>query len=223
MKRAIVSGASGKEWLELASVTWPRMANYADAVEADFVGLPLNFCKRPKPWGKLALIAEALVDHDEILWLDADVSTHLATKDIFQQVPAGFPAAMCRLADKNGSVHFNSGVLLARRSLLPWLVRAAMEDDCIHRPWWEQEAINRFERDSLLSIHELPEEWNFWEGSSALIRPQFFHACGIREQSKRLSWLNGESCGGGLHGDLHGNVAGRDSDPDHCRNSENIG
>lgn len=34
---------------------------------------------------------------------------------------------------------------------------------------------------------------------------------------------NGESEGGGVHSDLHETVAERDADPDHCRNSEDIG
>jgi len=223
MKRAIVSGVSGDEWIELAGTTWPRMAAYAESVGATWLGLPLDFCKRPKAWGKLVLIAEALVDHDEVLWLDADVSTSLATKDIFRHFPPGPAVAMCRIGEPCRIVHLNSGVMIVRRSFLPWLVRASMEDDCILHPWWEQEAINRFDRDGLISVHELSEEWNFWEGSSASVKPQFLHACGIREQSKRLSWLNGEGLCGGLHGDLHENVAGRDSDPDHCRNAENIG
>ena len=188
-KRVIVSGFSGDNYREMTDRTWPGMKRYADKIGADFMGEPMNSAGRPCSWGKLPLIARALANHEEALWLDADVSVDAATRSVFESFSREHPAAACWLVDDHGNGHFNCGVLLVRRPFLETILIAAMQDDLINSNWWEQTAINRVAVGGL--IQRLGDEWNVWRGTSSDVVPQFRHACGLGSMAERIAWLEG--------------------------------
>jgi hypothetical protein len=193
MKRMIVSGYVGDEWKEVVDATWPSVESYAIRWGCVFHGCEMPRTKRHPPWSKLICIADAFSSADEVLWVDGDVMVADGSESIFERVPPSADHAACFLTDRNGEEHYNTGVWLLRKSMMPHLVSAAMDDDCVHHPWWEQMAINNIVRAGLVETHPLGEEWNFWEGSPPDIHPRFRHSCGIRDRAARLSFLKGGS------------------------------
>ena len=75
MSLCIVSLAFGEPHQHMARTTWPLIADYAARFGCDWRPhlRPIYPCERPAPWHKLIAIADALADHDEVLWLDSDV------------------------------------------------------------------------------------------------------------------------------------------------------
>jgi len=187
MKRAVVSGHCGREeWAEIASVTWPLMRSYAQRHGLGFHEYVYNTqAGRPASWKKLICIAAAMVHADEVLWLDADVVVVDQSLSIFDAVSLGeCIQAMCRLTDTNGVEHHNAGVWVLRREMLPFLMTAAMDDSCIHHPWWEQQAIRNL-IDHIPTL-DLPHEWNVWAGTDPSVVPRFRHACGLHGPGQQL-------------------------------------
>lgn len=186
MKRAIVSGHCGGEWADIASVTWPLMQSYAQRHGLEFHGCVYkSHGYRPASWKKLVSIASAMVHADEVLWLDADVVIVDQSLSIFDAIDLGeCIQAMCRLSDYSGVEHHNAGVWVLRREMLPFLMTAAMDDSCIHHPWWEQQAIRNL-IDHIPTI-DLPHEWNVWTGADPSVVPRFRHACGLHGPGQQL-------------------------------------
>jgi hypothetical protein len=186
MSRLVVSGYAGPEWKAVSVATRKTVDKYCKTHGMKFICQELEHTGRPLPWSKLTCISLGLASHDEVLWLDADVAVADLSKNIFDEVPASFCSAACRLVEQNGEPHFNTGVWVVRRKFLPDIVHAAMQDDLIHHKWWEQAAINRVASDK---IFPLPEEWNTWSGSPESVHPRFRHACGLGTPENRLRWL----------------------------------
>jgi hypothetical protein len=181
MKRTIVTGCSysSDEWRQIADLTWPTQADYANRIGVSF--LPLDMPPHPTraaSWMKLACIADAFVESDEVLWLDADVAVVDGSESLFDVVPDGFEMALASLKEADGDRHYNCGVWLLRRASLPLLASVAMDDSCIGHKWWEQAAANKLANEK--NTWTLGEEWNHWTGSPGEIAPRFRHACGIR-------------------------------------------
>jgi hypothetical protein len=191
VKRAIISYAEGDEHKELAGMTWPLMQAYADLCGAEFVGFSAapDIPRHPS-WKKLACIADALVAFDEVLWLDTDVV--VATQEnIFDEIPEGKIQATVEHHSQEGHIP-NMGVWLCRKAMAPWLVVAAMQDQCVDHKWWEQAAMmhlmgyscedgqcRRLREPRLQSLtHYLDERWNFCSCSKCS-DCCFFHACGL--------------------------------------------
>jgi hypothetical protein len=191
MKRSVVSGYAGDEWREVADTTWPSVESYARKWGCEFTGYAMPSIKRCPPWRKLICIADALAKADQVLWVDCDVMVVDDSESIFSTVPDSVDHAACLLSDGSGSEHYNTGVWVVFRSMLPYIVAAAMDDDCADHPWWEQMAINKIIASGAAKTHRLSEQWNFWEGSPPETRQRFRHACGIRERDARLSFLRG--------------------------------
>jgi hypothetical protein len=177
--RAIVTGCSYDEpWKSVADKTWGSMARYAEAIGVAFHWYALQpHPSRHWSWQKLGCLASGLSTYDEVLWLDADVAVVDRSENIFDAVPESSDMAMARLTDGLGRQHFNCGVWLARRTSLPILMAAAMDDACIHHCWWEQAAINKLANES--NTHALHERWNHWRGSPQDLKPMFRHACDL--------------------------------------------
>lgn len=186
--RVIVSAHTGGPWEDISRITWPAMKSYAERHGCKFLGLVLQPSCRPASWQKLRCIAEAFVTSEEVLWLDADVAVADESISVFDVVAKDSHHAASVLKDVEGTVHHNMGVWLLRRQMLPYIVEAAMDDECVWHPWWEQAALNK-QIAAGLPTHSLGEEWNHWKGSPASITPRFRHACGIRDQHERLSFL----------------------------------
>jgi hypothetical protein len=198
MTRAIITGSEGSHHKQIASITAPKMQSYAALHGVEFGEYELlASIKRPPAWKKLPCMARALSIHDEVLWLDADVVVCDSSQNIFDLVGGDFIQAMVCHETSEGSVP-NTGVWLVRRAMLPFLMRAAMDDQSVNHRWWEQAAIHRlmgFSESSGLSAIEEPEplyywtrwldeSWNVWQESPAGIKPRFRHACGLDGENR---------------------------------------
>lgn len=193
-KTAVVSAFCGPEWQAVADLTWPAAGSYASSCGARFCGevFAADRIPRPHSWFKLVAIAKHLSAFDEVLWLDADVLALKGAPSIFSAVPPRFDHAAVRLVSPDGRPHLNMGVWLLRRSMLPWLLEAAMQDDLVADPWWEQAAINRIVAGPYPpTTCELDQKWNAWSGNKQLVpSPCFAHACGSADKlAELLKWL----------------------------------
>lgn len=210
MKRVVITGHEGAEFEQLAAVTSPLMDAYARRHGAAFVEYQLPaIIKRPSSWKKLIAIAVGFQEHDEVLWLDADVVIVDPTENVFDGVADDADHAMVRHQTSEGDVP-NAGVWLLRRPMLPIIVAAAMMDDAVHHRWWEQAAIlslmgfsdstGRCRHVNSTHLYEkthwIDESWNTWVGSPATVSPKFRHACGIggdRRLALIKEWANAAS------------------------------
>lgn len=185
--RAIVSGVCGEEWQEIAAITWPRMFEYAKRHNAAFIPAMLHPRGRPASWSKLWCIASAFVDFDEVLWLDADVLIADYSESIFDDFLPESDTAMVRCQKP---VHFNAGVWLLRRTMIPVLVDAAMLDEYVHHPWWEQAAIHACLEayGDEIKAQEIDSRWNAYPGEMPQ-GPRFLHACGMHGPGEQLSQI----------------------------------
>jgi hypothetical protein len=189
MTRAVVSGHTGNEWRDIAALTFPGFADYANRHGASFISFdPIADCGRPPAWSKLVAIAEAFADHDEVLWLDADVLIVDGSESLFDAVPGWADQA---LVEHPNPTHMNTGVWLLRRRMIPVVTLACMRDELIHHRWWEQAAINEITLERKIPTHVLGGEWNRWHGDTSDTPPRFLHACGLKHS--RLETLKGWS------------------------------
>jgi len=188
-RRVIASGCSCDGWKDIASLTWPAMEEYGKTFGIPFASYTAKGpLLRPESWRKLIYIADCFAGADEVLWLDADVAIVDQTRNIFDEFPAGASQAMAFL---DGSPpHWNCGVWLIRKQMLPVLMEVAMQDHCVNHHWWEQKAVNELTERLKIPTHRLGEEWNHWTGSPRGISPRFRHACGSGEKASLLrNWL----------------------------------
>jgi len=175
------------------------MAAYADMHGAAWLpslDVPVD---RPCSWKKLVSIARALVDYDEVLWLDVDVVIRDFDENIFEEVPEQYYQAFV-VHDFMGGRVPNAGVWLCRRQMLPYLVEAAMQDDLVNHRWWEQAALHRLlgmeddgtschlKNPTLLAFKSkvISESWNHVVCSPGGIPRKFVHGAGM---PNRLEWV----------------------------------
>lgn len=182
MSRAIVSAATDG-WSEITRITWPAMGRYASSHGAVFCGSALDGrALRPSPWGKLAVIAGALSDYDEVLWLDADVLIVDHSKSIFGEFEQQAETAMAMHPNPE---HWNTGVWLLRRPMIRALVLAGMRDEFIQHPWWEQAAVHAVIADEKIRVQAIGLEWNSCPVAMHE-SPRFLHACGLHGDGQQL-------------------------------------
>lgn len=192
MSRAVISLAIGEEHNQIAELTWPRMRDYAarhGAAWVPYTNVPM--CERPCSWRKLVCIAHAFAYFEEVLWLDTDVVL-LSAESIFDAAAGSYFQAMVEHKSLEGSLP-NCGVWLLRRPMLPYLMKAAMDDAVVHHKWWEQAAIHRLmgyepvngvvERTAATPLYRhtflLPERWNVCQVSQDISDIAFIHTCGL--------------------------------------------
>jgi hypothetical protein len=179
MKRVLVTGStSDSDWPEICRVTLPRMMQYANRHGMDFWNSELISYSRPPAWGKLFSILSAFERADEVLWLDADVFVCDESLSPFEEFPKEFEHACCRQFCSERGPHWNTGVWAVRRSAIGILSAAAMQDDLIHHPWWEQAAVNRVCEELRSEPWHLGDEWNHYWQTPDTVKPRFRHACG---------------------------------------------
>jgi hypothetical protein len=175
----------------MSDMTWPLMERYADryGCAPRRYELTPRYMRRPAAWAKLIAIADALVEHDEVLWLDADVVVVDGSQDVFSDFAAGAAQALMQHKTEEGVVP-NCGVWLVRREMVPFIVSAAMSDDLVFHRWWEQAAVLRLAGFSVgekcenveqtplyQKTHWLDEGWNSWAFTDAAVHKRFMHAC----------------------------------------------
>lgn len=188
MSKALVTFATGPAASQL-EVSEPGFREYADRH-----GYRLLICEdiptfRPPSWFKVLALRDALQEHDEALWLDADILILDGEKDLADEVPGDAWQALVAHHTPDGEVP-NHGVWFARKAMLPVLQTIWSFEKYTHHPWWEQAAgchllgYDPWERpmvrrgdDSLLfqRTHWLGLEWNSHRDDEHP-DPRFWHA-----------------------------------------------
>lgn len=187
-RRLIVTGWTSDAWRFVAAKTSPAMARYALKHGVSFREGPLRKTSRPASWSKLIAIAGGLADYDEVLWIDSDVAVHNMDHNVFTEVPPYAAQAAVRMHCPTFGDHWNIGVWLVRRPMLPTIVEACMKDDLVHNPWWEQAAINELSETVGPGFHPLHRSWNAWRDDCGG-EVRFFHACGLSTPEEKLAAL----------------------------------
>ena len=132
----IVTGWCGDEWREIASLTVPRMKNYAGRHGYDFEVYEFTGeITRAASWKKLLAIASEFEIADEVLWLDTDVLIVDGSEDIAFDFQPGMSQAMVRHSSPEGDVP-NAGVWFLDRRMLGTLMACAMDDRFVNHRWW---------------------------------------------------------------------------------------
>jgi hypothetical protein len=158
------------------------MSKYARLHGSSFAVAERVQCNRPPAWSKLVAIANAFLDSDVVLWLDADVFIKDFDRNIFEEFEESCVTAM---AEHPNPPHLNTGVWLLRREMIPRLVEAAMEDEFINHSWWEQAAVHRVLERHKDRVCGLGLEWNSFPGCLHE-SPVFLHACGLHGHGEQL-------------------------------------
>lgn len=188
MSRALVTFATGA-YLELAELSRPGMAAYADRHGYQLRTRPPGLRLRPPSWLKVAALLEELERHDEVLWLDSDVVVVDDALDLADEVPADAWQALVRHHTPDGEVP-NGGVWLVRRPMRDELERLWQMTRYLNHPWWEQAGLldllgYRHEPRPVELIaptalydrtHWLGLEWNSHEQNDRHPAPRLAHA-----------------------------------------------
>jgi hypothetical protein len=175
---------------QLLEVSLPAMRRYAERYGYDLFPNPPTMLTRPASWMKLPMLADALEEYDEVLWLDADVLIVEEELDLAEEVPADAWQALVRHHTPDGEVP-NCGVWLLRSEMQPVLEELWSMEQYLGHPWWEQGALLELlgYRGRPVSLeaptelcrrtHWLGLEWNSHEERDRHPRPRFVHAtCG---------------------------------------------
>lgn len=193
MTPLIVTASEGDEFAAIRKITWPRLSAYAAKHGMDFFTDDLPpAVKRPPSWKKLIVIAHGLAHRETVVWVDADVYVLNFVDNILSGVPDDAWQAMVRHQTNEGDVP-NAGVWVVRRPMLPYLLAAAMRDDCVNHPWWEQGALhgmmgfvftqtgNAHVSSTILyqKTHWLDESFNVCRYTPPGVKQNWLHACGL--------------------------------------------
>lgn len=196
--KAIVTFGTGPA-KELLAIAEPTFREYADRHGYELLVYDDIPDLRPPSWFKVRAMIQALRDHEEVLWLDADVLILDDEKDLADEVPADAWQAMVIHHTPDGEVP-NHGVWFARTPMVPVLERIWTMTDYLRHPWWEQAAgcellgynpwlrpmVRRADTPLLARTCFLGTEWNSHRDDEA-DHPRFWHASvrGDRAQAMR--------------------------------------
>lgn len=196
----IITASEGEEYEAVRAITWPRLALYAQMHGMDFSAYEMpEAIRRASSWKKLVTICRGLAESESVLWVDADVFVLNFNEDIAAGIPDDAWQAMVRHSSPDGDLP-NAGVWFLRRPMLPLLMTAAMSDEFLAHPWWEQAAIHLlmgFESRGGLVVHAtetelyrhthwLPETFNVCMYSPPGIRQNWLHACGVPNRLRQI-------------------------------------
>lgn len=185
--KALVTFASGP-CAELLEIALPGFRSYADRHGYELMVFDDIPASRPASWFKVRALIQALRDHDEVLWLDADIVIVDDSEDLADHVSAGAWQAMVAHHTPDGEVP-NHGVWFCRQPMSEVLDRIWAMTEYLHHPWWEQAAGMRLLgydpncRPTVFhgptELYErtcfLPVEWNSHRDDEA-DQPRFWHA-----------------------------------------------
>ncbi len=138
MSRVLVTFAIGSH-RELLEIALPSFRRFADLHGYDLLVAELKQpLRRPASWLKLPVLKDALTEHEEAVWLDADIVV-VDPADDFPVPPSAWQALVVH-ATQAGEVP-NLGVWVVRRPMLAVLDRMWQMTGYIHHVWWEQAAL----------------------------------------------------------------------------------
>lgn len=187
MTRALVTFATGP-YEALAQVARPGLERYADQHGYQLHTDPPAGRERPPSWLKIPMLRKLLDEHEEVLWVDADVVVaDESCWDLAGEVPGAAWQALVRHHTPDGEVP-NCGVWLVRPEMRPILDRLWDMTQYLAHPWWEQgalcELLGYHGRPLQLAqptglygrTHWLGLEWNSHEERDPSGSPRFAHA-----------------------------------------------
>jgi hypothetical protein len=137
VKRAIITYAAGAHE-ELLHIAQPRFWEFATKHGyTPMLGAKLT--ERPPAWNKVKLLQHALIEFDEVVWLDADLVIVDTSKD-FPPLPEGKSHALVRHFSAMSEVP-NTGVWILKKAAIP-LLKAMWELEVFtNHGWWEQASL----------------------------------------------------------------------------------
>jgi hypothetical protein len=139
MADLIITGWSGADFARIAGHTVPLIAQYAERHGCEWRVCDLRG-SRPPSWMKLPNLLAALVAHERVCWIDADVVIREHDANIFDEMPEHAWQGLVEHETNCGPVP-NCGVWIVTRAMEPVLEQAWLMERFIHHGWWEQAAI----------------------------------------------------------------------------------
>lgn len=147
----VLTGHSGAAFEALASVTLPRVMQYAARHGLDLWRTSLDG-DRPPSWQKVLRLIDAIdAGFKRVLWIDTDVVVADLARNIFDEHDGEAWQALVVHETSCGEVP-NCGVWLVTRCMRQHLVEAWEREDYTTHPWWEQAAILE-----LMGYHVTPD------------------------------------------------------------------
>lgn len=137
--RAIITGWTGTEFAKMAMYSLPLIECYAKLHNCIFACGNLSG-PRPPSWLKVKLIEQALLQVDEVAWIDGDVIIEKFDKSIFEQLAPDAWQGVVEHDTASGLIP-NCGIWVLRKPMLPILAEIWDSNRYIEHPWWEQAAI----------------------------------------------------------------------------------
>lgn len=137
MSKALVTVGVGPHE-ELLQVALPSMRRFADMHGYTLLTPDPPATDRPVSWWKIPALVAALADHDEALWVDADIVIVDPTDDIV--IPDGKWQALVEHRTADGRVP-NCAVWKVNREMIPVLHEVWRLTHRIDHGWWEQAAL----------------------------------------------------------------------------------
>ena len=186
----VLTGHSGAAFEALASVTLPRVMQYAARHGLDLWRTNLDG-ERPASWQKILRIMSALdAGFDRVLWIDTDVVISDLGQNIFDEHNGHAWQALVVHDTACGSVP-NCGVWLVTRCMRQYLIDAWEREEYADHPWWEQAAVLELmgyhvTRDPVATLRQptelhartqvLAPEWNHHpHDRNRVAEPRFWH------------------------------------------------
>lgn len=136
LTKALVCYAVGSHE-ELLEIAMPSFVEFADRHGYEIMRFYAE-PERPASWMKIPALQAALAEHDEALWVDADV----VITDTQDDFPIGDIAwqSMAVHHTSDGEVP-NLGVWRVRQRMLPFLAEIWGMEQYVNHFWWEQRAM----------------------------------------------------------------------------------
>ena len=99
---------------------------------------------RPPAWSKVKILLDALMTHQEVIWIDSDALVVDLTRDLRRDISRKTDFAWV-VHHFDGEDQPNSGLVFVRNSprVIALLKAAYEQEDLIDHPWWEQAAFIR--------------------------------------------------------------------------------
>lgn len=174
MSKALVSFASGQNFVDLLSIAMPSFYQYGERHDysvfipsslevsqiCQFYGWDRN---RPTSWLKVPVIKYLLQYYNTVLWVDSDVIIRKFDKDIAENFDSKFMQGFVIHQDKHEGHVPNCGIWLLNQNASSFLSELWNKIEFISHKWWEQGANiklmseNQNYKDNSLS---LPYEFN---------------------------------------------------------------
>lgn len=139
MTKALVTFAVGPH-VEYLDITRPTFQAWAKKHGYHYIEAGNFEVQRPPAWYKVPLLKAALRDHDEAIFIGADLVIVDGMDDFAPYVPKDKWQAMVKHNTGDGEVP-NDDMWFVRKEMIPWLDKVWAKTEWLHHGWWEQAAL----------------------------------------------------------------------------------